>query len=159
MSEINIVRAIKPKKGMHIAEGRCEYLGKHPYGAGREGYFVGFKILWRGGLFRSESGLLALPDLCLGVSRLSDKKVQSEARWGAFSAGQENTPIAFGALGGLIAGAVRTALAGTKGLGGFAVYYNNEVQSTGGFIAAASLDIVEEILSVIPEEKIIPFSE
>ena len=62
-------------------------------------------------------------------------------------------------LGGLIAGAVRTALAGTKGLSGFAVYYNNQVQSTGGFIAAASLDIVEEILSVIPEEKILPFSE
>src|SRR5439155_20857638 len=108
MSEINIVRAIKPKKGMHIAEGRCEYLGKHPHGAGREGYFVGFKILWRGGLFRSESRLLALPDLCLGVSRLSDKKVQSEARWRAFSAGQENPPIAFGAPGGRLTRSVRT---------------------------------------------------
>jgi hypothetical protein len=156
MPEINIVRAIKPKKGMHIAEGRGEYIGKHPYGEGREGHFVGFKMMWRGGFFRSQSGLLVLPDLCLGVSLLSEKKVQSEARWGAFSAGQQSTPIGFGALGGLVAGAVRTALADTKGLSGFAVYYNNEVQSTGGFIAAASPDIVEEIFSVIPEEMIIP---
>jgi hypothetical protein len=156
MPEINIVRAIKPKKGMHIAEGRGEYVGKHPYGEGREGHFVLFKIVWCGGFFRSQNSLLALPDLCLGVSRLSDKKVQSEARWGAFSSGQQSTPIGFGALGGLIAGAVRTALADTKGLSGFAVYYNNEVQSTGGFIAAASPEIVEEIFSVIPEEKIIP---
>ncbi len=156
MAEINIVRAIKPKKGMHIAEGRGEYVGKHPYGEGREGHFVLFKVVWSSGFFRSQNSLLALPDLCLGVSRLSDKKVQSEARWGGFSAGQQSTPIAFGALAGLIAGAVRTALADTKGLSGFAVYYNNEVQSTGGFIAAASHDIVEEIFSVIPEEMIIP---
>jgi hypothetical protein len=159
MPEINIVRAIKPKKGMHIAEGRVEYIGKHPYGEGREGHFVGFKMMWRGGFFRSQSGLLVLPDLCLGVSRLSDKNVRAEARWGAFSAGQQSTPIGFGALGGLIAGAVRTASADTKGLSGFAVYYNNEVQSTGGFIAAASPDIVEEIFSVIPEDMIIPISE
>src|SRR5438477_10751562 len=99
MPEINIVRAIKPKKGMHIAQGRGEYIGKHPYGEGREGCFVGFKVMWRGRLFRSESGLMVLPDLCLGVSRLLDKKVRSEARWGAFSAAQESTPIAFGVLG------------------------------------------------------------
>ncbi len=158
MPEINIVRAIKPKKGMHIAEGRGEYIGKHPYSESASGFWVGFKIMWRGGFFRSQSGLLVLPDFCLGVSRISDKKAQSEARWSAFSAGQQDTPIAFGALGGLIAGAVRTVSTTTEGLSGFAVYYNNEVQSTGGFIAAASLDIVEEILSVIPEEKIIPLS-
>jgi hypothetical protein len=128
---------------------------------------VGFKVLWRGGFFRSEGGLLVLPDLCLGASRLSDKKVQSEARWGAFSAGQQATPIAFGALGGLIAGAARSALASTKGLSGLVVYYSSEVdnvfrhdpvskQSVGGFIAAASPDIVEEILSVIPEQMIFP---
>jgi hypothetical protein len=70
MSEINIVRTIKPKKGMHIAEGRSEYIGKHPYGEGREGHFVLFKVVWRAGFFRSQNSLLALPDLCLGVSRL-----------------------------------------------------------------------------------------
>ena len=75
---------------------------------------------------------------------------------GGFSAGQQSTPIGFGALGGLIAGALRTASASTKGLSGFAVYYNNEVESTGGFIAAASPDIVEEVFSVMPEDKIIP---
>ncbi|SRR6266404_2020122 len=159
MAEINIVRTIKPKKGMYIAEGRSEYVGKHPVGEGGSEFWVGFKIVWRGALFRSRSGLLVLPHFCLGVSRLSDKKVQSEARWGAFSTGQQSTPIAFGALGGLIAGAVRTDFANTKGLSGFAVYYNNEVQSTGGFVAAAPAEIVEEILSVIPEEKIVPFPE
>jgi len=156
MPEINIVRTIKPKKGLYIAEGRSEYVGKHPVGEGGSGFWVGFKIVWRGGFFRSESGLLVLPHFCLGVSSLSDKKVQSEARWGAFTAGQQSTPIGFGALGGLIAGALRTASASTKGLSGFAVYYNNEVESTGGFIAAASPDIVEEVFSVMPEDKIIP---
>jgi hypothetical protein len=159
MPEINIVRAIKPKKGMHITEGPGEYIGKHPYGEGARGFWVGFKIMWRGGFFRSQSGLLVLPDLCLGVSRISDEKARSETRWSAFSAGQKSTPIAFGALGGLVAGAIRTVSTKTEGLRGFAVYYTNEVQSPGGFIAAASPDIVEEILSVIPEEKIIPIPD
>jgi hypothetical protein len=167
MSEINIVRTIKPKKGDYIAEGRYEYVGKQPYGEGREGHFVLFKVLWRGGFFRSQNSLLVLPDLCVGVSLLSDKKVQSEARWGAFSAGQQSTPIGFGALGGLIAGAARSALASTKGLTGLVVYYSSELdklvrgdsvskESIGGIIAAASPDIVEEILSVIPEQMIFP---
>src|SRR5882724_4909535 len=82
MPEINIVRTIKPKKGLYIAEGRSEYVGKHPVGEVGSGFWVGFKIVWRGGFFRSESGLLVLPHFCLGVSSLSDKKVQSEARWG-----------------------------------------------------------------------------
>ena len=156
MAEINIVRAIKPKKGMYIAEGRGEYIGKHPYSEGATGFWVAFKITWRGRLFSSQSSLLALPDLCLGVSRISDEKIKSEARWSAFSDGQKSTPIGFGALGGLIAGAVRTVSTKTEGLSGFAVYYNNEVQSPGGFIAAASPDIVEEIFSVMPEDKIFP---
>jgi hypothetical protein len=159
MAEINIVRTIKPKKGLYIAEGRSEYVGKHPVGEGGGGFWVGLKIMWRGGFFRSESGLFVLPHFCLGVSRISDKKAQSEARWSAFSAGQTSTPIAFGALGGLVAGAIRTVATKTEGLSGFAVYYNNEVQSTGGFIAAAVPDIVEEIFSVIPEEKVIPIPE
>jgi hypothetical protein len=51
MSEINIVRTIKPKKGMYIAEGRSEYIGKHPYGEGATGFWVGFKIMWHGRFF------------------------------------------------------------------------------------------------------------
>ncbi|MEN3368907.1 MAG: hypothetical protein V7609_1050 [Verrucomicrobiota bacterium] len=156
MPEINILRAIKPKKGMYIAEGRSEYVGKHPYGQGASGFWVGFKIMWRSRFFSSQGALLVLPDLCVGVSRISDKQARSETRWSAFSAGQKGTPIAFGALGGLLSGAVRTAFAEIEGLSGFAVYYVNEAQSTGGLLAAAPPDIVEQIFSVMPEDKIIP---
>jgi hypothetical protein len=156
MSEIKIVRAIKPKQGMYIAEGASEYIGKHPYGEGQTGFWVGMKIMWRGRLFSSQGGLLVLPDLCLGVSRLSDTQTKSEARWSAFSTGQKGTPIGFGPIGGLLAGAVSSAFAKTAGLSGFAVYYVNEAKSTGGFLAAATPEIVDEIFSVIPEDKVFP---
>jgi len=158
MTEIKIVRAIKPKQGMYIAEGRCEYIGKHPYGQGASGFWVGMKIVWRGRLFSSKTGLLVLPDLCVGVSRLSDKQASSEVRWSSFLSSPVGRAGAIkgGALGGLFGGAVAAAFAKTKGLSGFAVYYVNEAQSTGGFLAAATLEIIDEILSVIPADKIIP---
>jgi hypothetical protein len=169
MPEIDIVRAIKPKKGMHITEGRGEYIGKHPYGEGASGFWVGFKIMWRGRFFASQSGLLVLPDFCLGVPRISDRQTTSEVRWSAFSSSPAGRAGAVrggalggalgGAVGGLLGGGIAAAFAQTKGLSGFAVYYNNEVQSTGGFLAAAKPDIVDEIFSVMPDDKIIPLPE
>ena len=159
MPEIKIVRTIKPKQGMYIAEGSSEYIGKHPYGEGASGFWVGMKIMWRGRFFSSQSGLFVLPDLCVGMSRLSDAQAKSEVRWSSFSSWSPSKRIGVaqgGALGGLLLGAVGAAFAKTKGLSGFAVYYVNEAQSTGGFLAAAAPEVVDEIFSVIPEDKIIP---
>ena len=91
MPEINIVRTIKPKKGDYIVEGRYQYVGKHPYGEGREKGISSYLRSFGGRTFPLANSLLALPDLCVGVSLLSDKKVQSEARWGAFSGGQQSS--------------------------------------------------------------------
>lgn len=71
--------------GMYIAEGASEYIGKHPYGEGATRFWVGMKIMWRGRFFSSQNGLFVLPDLCAGVSRLSDTQTKTEARWSAFS--------------------------------------------------------------------------
>lgn len=152
MSEIQIVRAIKPKQGMYIAEGSCEYIPKYH---GQTGFWVGMKVMWRGRFFSSQKGIMVLPDLCVGVSPLSDALTKTEARWSAVSAGQKATPLAFGALGGLIAGAARAAFTETKDLKGFVVCYENEVKSTGAFIATATPEIVDEIFSVMPEERIV----
>jgi hypothetical protein len=97
---------------------------------------------------------LVLPDLCLGASRVSEEQATTEIRWSAFSAGQASK--LYYPLGGLLGGAMGAAFAKTKGLSGFAVYYVNEVQATGGFLAAATPDVVDEIFSVMPDDKIIP---
>jgi hypothetical protein len=155
MPEIQIVRAIKPKQGMYIAEGSSKYIGKHPYAEDTTGFWTGMEIVWRGRFFSSQKGIMVLPDLCVGVSPLSDALTKTEARWSAVSAGQKATPLAFGALGGLITGAVRAALTETKDLKGFVVCYENESKSTGAFLATATPEIVDEIFSVMPEERIV----
>src|SRR2546430_5969114 len=124
MPEVNIVRTIKPKKGLYIAEGRSEYVGKHPVGEGGSCFWVGFKIVWRGGFFRSESGLLVLPHFCLGGSSLSHKKIQSEARGGAFSAGPPNTPARLRAPARLFSRGFPTPPARPQGPSGVALYFN-----------------------------------
>ena len=158
MSEIKIVRTIKPKKGDYICEGTGEYIGKHPY-QGDTGFFTGIKTVWQRNWFSTYDGLLVLPDFCLGVSYLTDDKTKSEIRWSSFlgsSPSRRAAVVHGGALGGLLAGSISAAFSKTKNMQGFVVFYMNDSQSTGGFIAAAEPKIVEEIFSVMPQDKIIP---
>jgi hypothetical protein len=112
--------------------------------------------MWRGRFWSSTGALFVLPDLCVGVSRLSDAQTKTETRWSAFSAGQKDSPIAFGAIGGLLAGALGSLGAKADGLTGFAVYYFNEANVMGAFLAAATPEIVDEIFSVVPDDKVFP---
>ena len=146
MDSVDIIKCGPPSRGPGIREQRCEYIKT-------EANLPAIRVKWEGLLFGGKTGTFVFAKDALAVIPVTDDDVAFEAKASKFLKGSVN--FGSGVLGA-IAGAVLAARTSTAGLKGIAVKYLNEKEREGYFIVVASASTIDEILSSVRSEMILP---